>query len=71
MFAKELLDAICQESETMIIEWADTQDGFGVTIIEDSLNALFDEKRIRQEDRKVIKAQLKSLILLNMSIGGW
>ena len=71
MLVKQALDLINEESETMIIEWADTQDGFGVQVIEDALKGLFDEHRVRQEDRKAIKAQLKSLILLDMSISGW
>jgi len=71
MLVKEALDLIAQESETMIIEWADTRDGFGVNVIEESLNAFFEDERIREEDRKVIKAQLRSLIILDMAIRGW
>jgi len=71
MLIMEALELIDQESETMVIEWADTQDGYGVEVINKSLNTLFDNNGIEQEHRKLIVIQLKSLILLDMTINGW
>ena len=43
MFTKELLDAVCQESETMIIEWAENQNEPGRSVIDNMLDAMFDD----------------------------
>ena len=71
MFVLKLLQAINEESETMIIEWAEYQNEPGYKVIEDTLNALFDEERVRQEERKAFKAQLRALISLDMMTFQW
>ena len=71
MLVKELLDAINDESETMIIEWAENEVAAGTRCINDDLESVFDEYKIREEDRKVFIAQLRGLILLDMAIGIW
>ena len=71
MFTKELLDAICEESETMIIEWAENQNEPGRRVIDEKLDAMFDDERVRPEERKVFRANLRALILLDMMNFQW
>jgi len=71
MFVKELLDAICEESETMIIEWTENQNEPGRSVIDAKLDAIFEDATIRIEERKVFRAQLRALILFDMLNFGW
>ena len=71
MFVKELLDAINEESETMIIEWAENQNEPGKSVIDNVLDEMFDAERIRPEERKVFRANLRALILLDMMQFHW
>ena len=71
MFTKELLDAVCQESETMIIEWAENQNEPGRSVIDNMLDAMFDDARVRQEERKVFRALLRGIILFDMMNFSW
>ena len=67
MFVKQLLDLISEYRNDMIEEWANA-DCVGFHMIEDHLYDVFEEERTVKADRAVVKALLRSLILMNIAL---
>jgi hypothetical protein len=71
MISQKALEIVLKESETMIIEWADTKDGLGDSIITEELDEFFKEEAIPEKTALIIKANIRSFILLDMAISIW
>jgi len=72
MISKDILDVINEESETMIIEWADYGSGPGYDVIEDKIYNLFVKtKKITDKEFKLVKNAVRNLILQDMILMGW
>jgi hypothetical protein len=71
MICKEALDIVLSESETMIIEWADTKDGPGNSVINDALDEFFKEEEIPTNLALMIRANIRGFILNDMAIMIW
>ena len=41
MLSKDVLELAMAESETMVVEWADTRDGYGYDVIEKNISEFF------------------------------
>ena len=76
MLSQEALAVVLEESETMIIEWADTQDGFGVGVIEDKLNRFLtlvvkDGQGLTDDQKQKFKDNIKQFIKNDMFLFCW
>ena len=71
MFSEKVLKIVLEESETMIVEWADSRDGYGVEVIDNKLKALFKDEDISEEMGLQITANVRSFILMDMAIVIW
>ncbi|MCD6434967.1 MAG: hypothetical protein J7L15_01045 [Clostridiales bacterium] len=70
MVSKEILDIVLEESETMIIEWADTQSGFGFDKIDYELVTYFKEEQIPEKIYIKIVENVRQFIKEDMKIMG-
>ena len=75
MVSKDILELAMAESETMVVEWADTRDGYGYDIIEEKIsefltNQGFDETK-DHDQREQIKTNVRTFILHDIAIMGW
>lgn len=71
MISKEALDIVLKESETMVVEWADTRDGFGLDKIEYKLKNFFKKKCLTDLQQREIKFGLRQFLKNDMEIIGW
>jgi len=72
MLSKEILDLVLEESETMIIEWADAKDGFGLDKIKYKIHTYFQQNKgfPQSEQEKIIK-NVRKFIKTDMELIGW
>lgn len=75
MRSQEVLDIVMQHSETMVTEWADSQDGYGVEVIREAINvAMLPNTENTQEDKRELELliqNVRTFILMDMTIVGW
>ncbi|GAG00007.1 unnamed protein product [marine sediment metagenome] len=71
MISEKVLKIVLEESETMIVEWADTRDGYGVEVIDNKLKAFFKAEEIPENMALVITGNVRSFILMDMAIMIW
>lgn len=60
-----------QKSETMVVEWADTKDGFGLDVIEESLKVFFKNQGLNEYQIREIKNGIRQFLKNDMEIIGW
>ena len=72
MVSQDIINVINKESETMIIEWADTQNGFGFDVIENELYKKFVGTKILTEKQlNILKSVIRNLFVQDMIIMEW
>ncbi len=71
MLSKEALNVVLGESETMIVEWADTKDGPGNGVIQNKLDDFFQDKGLKDTEKLMIENNVRAFILMDMAIVGW
>lgn len=71
MLSKEALEVVLEESETMVVEWADTRDGPGYRVIENALDEFFKEKEITGTEKETMVQNVRAFLLMDMAIVGW
>lgn len=71
MLSNKALQLVLEESETMVIEWADTMDGFGLDKIENKLKTFFKDKELTELQIREIKFGIRQFIKNDMEIIQW
>jgi len=72
MLSKIILELIMAESETMIVEWADTKDGYGKDIIETKIDEYLSSQGYNGQKMVMqLKKNVRAFILQDMAIMGW
>ena len=71
MLSIDVLDIVLEESETMVIEWADTQSGFGFDKIHYKLMSFFTEEQIKEDVYTEIVKRVRNLIKTDMELMEW